>query len=81
MLSFGTILIYNRITFHQIPKERMSRMSEKVNSVELELDEENFSMKLNGVEVHCVKSFSIKCDAGDCADMVLNLDVERLKLG
>lgn len=56
-------------------------MSEKVNSVELELDEENFSMKLNGVEVHCVKSFSIKCDAGDCADMVLNLDVERLKLG
>lgn len=56
-------------------------MSEKVNSVELKLDEENFCMKLNGVEVHCVKGFSINCDAGTSADMVLHLDVERLKLG
>ena len=84
MLYFSTILIYNereRI-FSFIHRKKGAIMSERQNAVELYLDEKDFKMKLNGVEVHRVKGFSIQCDAGHpLADMTLNISVDKLKLG
>lgn len=57
-------------------------MSERQNAVEIFLDEKDFKLKLNGVEVHRVKGFSIQCDADRfLADMTLNISVDKLKLG
>ena len=66
MLYFSIILMYNereRI-FSFIHRKKGAIMSERQNAVELYLDEKDFKMKLNGVEVHRVKGFSIQCDAG-----------------
>lgn len=84
MLYFSIILMYNereRI-FSFIHRKKGAIMSERQNAVELYLDEKDFKMKLNGVEVYRVKGFSIQCDAGHpLADMTLNISVDKLKLG
>lgn len=57
-------------------------MSDHQNTVELSLDEKEFHMKLNGVEIHRIKAFSLKCDADHpLADMTLNISVDKLKIG
>ena len=67
-------------SFHSYTERKV--LSERQNAVELYLDEKDFKMKLNGVEVHRVKGFSIQCDAGHpLADMTLNISVDKLKLG
>lgn len=57
-------------------------MPDHQNTVELSLDEKEFHMKLNGVEIHRIKAFSLKCDAEhSLADMTLNISVDKLKIG
>ena len=49
------------------------------NKVEIHMDGENFSMKINGTEVNKVKSFVLKADAFD-ADLTVNFHVDDLRL-
>ena len=54
-------------------------MPNPANKVEIHLDDENFSMKINGVEVNKVKSFMLKADSFN-ADLMVNFSVDNLRL-
>lgn len=57
-------------------------MTNPRNSVEIKLDDSTheFSMKINGAEIGCVKGFTLACE-GCQAELKLNIKVDQLKLG
>lgn len=55
-------------------------MPNPMNKVEIRLDDENFSLNVNGAEINKVKGLVLKCDPFD-ANLTVSFHVDDLCVG